>query len=124
MYCPGLLEYIRWSDRRLGMLAGVHITLFTETTSTITFSHRWARLLKQESYITVYHLPTKENKLRFPFPFAATNGSLPFMLSVCSIQTEVAVFRQFRIVTKFIISEHIRNKKHLDTCDYLHVHTV
>ncbi len=24
MYCPGLLEYIHWSDRRLGMLAGVH----------------------------------------------------------------------------------------------------
>ncbi len=29
MYCPGLLEYVRWSDRRLGMLAGVHNTMLT-----------------------------------------------------------------------------------------------
>jgi hypothetical protein len=29
--------------------------------------HRWARLLKQQSLITVHHFPSKENQL----PFAA-----------------------------------------------------
>jgi hypothetical protein len=59
-------------------------------------------LLKLQSSITVYLLPTKENKFRFPFPFAAnirkfafsvfhlqkTNGSCPlplFPFSVCGI---------------------------------------
>jgi hypothetical protein len=42
-------------------------------------------LLKQQSLNTVNILPTKKNKLSFPFPFAAiTNGSLPFPFSVCS----------------------------------------
>jgi hypothetical protein len=49
-----------------------------------TQAYRWARMLKQQSPITVYCLPTKENKLSFsvsvlakkkkalcfPFPFA------------------------------------------------------
>jgi hypothetical protein len=38
---------------------------------------RWAHLLKQQTSITVYRLPTEENKLPF---------------SVCSKQTKVAVF--------------------------------
>jgi hypothetical protein len=29
--------------------------------------HRWASLLKQQTPITIYCLPTKENKLLFPF---------------------------------------------------------
>jgi hypothetical protein len=44
------------------------------------YVHRWACLLKQQSSITVYRLPTKENKL-------------PFSVSVCSKQTEVGRFR-------------------------------
>jgi hypothetical protein len=53
--------------------------------------HRWARLLKQQTSITVYRLPTKENRLnrlplsvcrkqtevcRLPFPFSANKGKL------------------------------------------------
>jgi hypothetical protein len=40
---------------------------------------RWARLLKQQSSITIYCLPTKKNKL-------------PFSVSVGSKQTEVCHF--------------------------------
>ncbi len=41
---------------------------------------------------TVYHLPTKGNKLSvFCFRLQQTNGSLLFLLSVCSKQTEIAV---------------------------------
>jgi hypothetical protein len=45
--------------------------------------HRWARLLRQQTSITVYRLPTKKNKL-------------PFSVSVGSKQTEVFRFR-FRL---------------------------
>jgi hypothetical protein len=38
-------------------------------------AHRWALLLKQQSLITIYRLPTKENKhLVSVFPFAANGG--------------------------------------------------
>jgi hypothetical protein len=37
--------------------AGAQFDLYIET-------HRWARLLKQQTPFTVYCLPTKENKLR------------------------------------------------------------
>ncbi len=40
---------------------------------------RWSHLLKQQSSITAYHLPTKENKL-------------PFFIFICSKQTEVCHF--------------------------------
>jgi hypothetical protein len=80
------------------------------------FWHRWARLLKQKSSITVYSLPTKENKLPFsvsskqtevchfrfqqtngclPFLFPSTNGS-PFLFFICSKLTEVALYCEFR----------------------------
>jgi hypothetical protein len=45
--------------------------------------HRWARLLRQQTSITVYRLPTEKNKL-------------PFSVSVGSKQTEVFRFR-FRL---------------------------
>jgi hypothetical protein len=44
-------------------------------------------LLKQQSPIIVYHLPTKENKLRSPFSFPAKKRKLPFPFSICSKQT-------------------------------------
>jgi hypothetical protein len=44
--------------------------------------HRWARLPKQQSSITVYRLPTKGNKL-------------PFSVSLCSKQTAVCGFLFF-----------------------------
>jgi hypothetical protein len=37
-------------------------------------NHRWAHLLKQQTLVTVHHVPTKENKLPF---------------SVCRKQTEI-----------------------------------
>jgi hypothetical protein len=43
---------------------------------------------------TVYHLPTKENKLPvFPILFAANKRKFVFLFSVCNEQPEVAVFR-------------------------------
>jgi hypothetical protein len=39
-----------------------------------------------------YRLPTKENKFRLPFQFSANNGNLPLLFSICSKQTEVAIF--------------------------------
>jgi hypothetical protein len=54
---------------------------------------RWACLLKQQTLITVYRLPTKVSKLtfsvcrhqtevcRFRFPFAANKWKLPFSVS-------------------------------------------
>jgi hypothetical protein len=54
--------------------------------------HRWAHLLKQQTLITVYLLPTKEDKLLFSIvSLPKTIGSFPFLLSVCSKQTEVAI---------------------------------
>ncbi len=44
------------------------------------YMHRWAHLLSQQMSITIYLLPTKENKLP---------------VSVCSKQTEVAVFHTY-----------------------------
>jgi hypothetical protein len=66
--------------------------------------HRWARLLKQQSSITIYRLSTKENKLpfsvsifrkemevyHFRFPFAANKWKLPFSVS------SVFLFAKFR----------------------------
>jgi hypothetical protein len=42
-------------------------------------SHKWARMLKQQSSNTIYRLPIKENKVRFS-------------ASICSKQTEVCHF--------------------------------
>ncbi len=67
--------------------------------------HRWACLLNQQQSITVYHLPTKENKLPFPFCLQQTNGSLPFPIFACSKQREVALFRQFRFRKYICISK-------------------
>jgi hypothetical protein len=50
----------------------------TKSTCSVSSIHRWARLLKQPSSITVFRLPTKEYKLLFS-------------VSVCSEQTEFAV---------------------------------
>ncbi len=44
--------------------------------------HRWACLPKQQTSFTIYHLPTKKNKL-------------PFFLSVCSKQKEVCCLHFF-----------------------------
>ncbi len=52
----------------------------------IADQHRCAPLLKQQSSITVYRLPTKEIKL--PFSFAANKRK-----SAISKETEIAVFR-------------------------------
>jgi hypothetical protein len=50
--------------------------------------------MKQQSYIIVYRLPTKENKPLFSVSVCSKpNGSWSFTFYVCSKQTEVAVFR-------------------------------
>ncbi len=64
---------------------------------------RWAHL-KQESLITVYRLPTKENKL-------------PFSVSVGSKQMEVVVFCQFCFPYIYI---HNKNGP-ICTCIYMHI---
>jgi hypothetical protein len=46
----------------------------------LDFLQRWTPLLKQQSLITVYGLPTKGNRL-------------PFSISICNIQREVCSFR-------------------------------
>jgi hypothetical protein len=62
------------------------------TSSEIYSGHRWARLLEQQTLITVYSSPTKENKLAFSvFCLQKTNGSVLFPFSLCSKQTEGAV---------------------------------
>jgi hypothetical protein len=64
--------------------------------SNLTDFHSWARLQKQHSSITVYHFPTKENRLLFSvsnrskqtedchflFRFAANKQKLPFSFTV------------------------------------------
>jgi hypothetical protein len=57
-----------------------------------TFTHRWARLMKQQSPITAYRLPTKEKTSVFRFRLQQTNRSLPIPFPICSKETEVAVF--------------------------------
>jgi hypothetical protein len=59
--------------------------------------YRWARLLKQQSLITVNHFSSKENQL----PFAAKKWK--FAVSFCCKQTEVTVFR-------------LRNSGNMETC--------
>ncbi len=50
------------------------------------FWHRLARLLKQQTSITVHCLPTKKNKLPSSvFHLQKTDGSLPFPFSVSSV---------------------------------------
>jgi hypothetical protein len=47
-------------------------------------SHRWPRLLKQQTLITVYPSPTKfsmSEVCRFHFPFAAHTRKFPFSVS-------------------------------------------
>ncbi len=58
-------------------------------------------MLKQQSSITIYPLPTKENKFR-RFHLQQTNESLPFTFSVCSKQTEVAAFHEFRFLYTYV----------------------
>jgi hypothetical protein len=56
--------------------------------------HRWAGLLTQQTSITVYRLPTKQNKLPFSLSICSKQMEvLPFQFSVCGKQTEVVVFR-------------------------------
>jgi hypothetical protein len=57
-------------------------------------AQKCARLLKQQLSITVYRLPTDENKLLiFRFRSQQTNGSLLFLLSVFRKHRKIAVFR-------------------------------
>jgi hypothetical protein len=53
------------------------------------YMHRWAHLLSQQMSITIYFLPTKENKL--PVSFAANKQKLLFFIhtatSICLLQT-------------------------------------
>jgi hypothetical protein len=50
------------------------------------YQHRWARLLKQRMSITV--ILFRLRKTNFRFRLQQTNGSLPFLFSICSKQTE------------------------------------
>jgi hypothetical protein len=71
-----------------------------ESFSHFSYSHRWARVLKQQSSMTVYRLPNNENKLLFSIP-------------VCSKQTEVVIFHWFRF-------PFAKNRKHGDIETWRH----
>jgi hypothetical protein len=61
-------------------------------------------LLKQQSSIAVYRLPTsRKQTLVFRFRLQQTNGTLLFPFSITSKQTEVAVFHIYNTV--YISSE-------------------
>jgi hypothetical protein len=62
------------------------------------YQHRWARLLKQQSSITVYRLPTKENKLPF--------------VSICSIFC-IYIYKDVAI---YIYIYRERERDIVDTC--------
>ncbi len=85
--------------------AGLSLLRWTSTSSQLipvlisSFVHRWARLLEQQSSITIYRWPTKKNKL-------------PFSISVCSKQTEVA----FSVSSFF----HLRNSGNMETWRHGH----
>jgi hypothetical protein len=49
--------------------------------------------LKQLSSITVYHLPTKENKLPFSVPFAANKRKVAVAVFRLQQTNGIAVFR-------------------------------
>jgi hypothetical protein len=65
-----------------GLIRPCHVfkaAIMSDFLSTATCGHRWAYFVNQQSLITVYSLPTKENLLPFP-------------ISICSKQTEVCCF--------------------------------
>ncbi len=75
---------------RLVLFDGCQLT--RQAVSSNPLFHRWARLLKQRSSISVHHLPTKEKKTSvFWFHLQQTNGSLLFPFSICSKQMKVAI---------------------------------
>jgi hypothetical protein len=61
-------------------------------------SHRCARMLKQQSSITIYYLPTKKKNFPFPFLFSANKWKFAFAFSVGCKQTEVDDFYWFRFL--------------------------
>jgi hypothetical protein len=66
-------------------------------------AHRWALLLKQQSLITIYRLPTKENKhLVSVFPFAANGGK--FAGSVFCLQQTYGS-RRFQQLQALLLEE-------------------
>jgi hypothetical protein len=66
------------------------ITLYAEV------EHSWSRLLKQQSSITVYRLPIKENKLLFPF--AANKWKFAVSFFYLPETKEVSVFHKFHFL--------------------------
>ncbi len=87
------------------------LTLAVPTTGTyctdMLFTHKWARSLKQQLLITVYRLPTKENKLPFSVSICSKKRKFAVSVSVCSKKTEVAVF-------------HLRNSGNIETWAWRH----
>jgi hypothetical protein len=68
----------RWRQGRHALRSSANIGIFSPSSwkcsSLLRFMHRWAHLLKQQSSITVYCLPTKVKKLPF-FCFRQAKGS-------------------------------------------------
>jgi hypothetical protein len=58
-------------------LTGTYVNIYS--------MHRWAGLLKAQMFITVYHLPTKENKLPFPLPVCSKQTEVEFSVSPFSV---------------------------------------
>jgi hypothetical protein len=75
--------------------------------------HRWARLLTQQTSITVYRLPTKEKNFRFPY----AENKRKFADSVSRIYTYVYLMKR-RQIYRYI-------DKDIDTyiyCIYLYLY--
>ncbi len=63
---------------------------------TIFTMHRWAYLLKQQTSITVYRLPTNKNKLLISvFPLQQTNRSCSFPLFSVYIYIYIYIYKMY-----------------------------
>jgi hypothetical protein len=78
------------------------------TKNSVSLTYRWACLLEQQTSITVYRLPTKENKLLFP-------------VSICRKQTEVYCFR-FPYIHVHTVHIYIHIYKYINVHTHIHIH--
>jgi hypothetical protein len=83
-------------------------------------------LLTQQSTITGYRLPTKENKLPFfRFRLQQAEKSLPFPFSICSTRkTEVAIFRLRWWVLLLMVDVHVHEHENRHGHGHEEVHNM
>ncbi len=90
------LSFCKWRNKR--KLSVCKRTKQTKQDLPICmYIHRWACLMKQQLSITVYWLSTKKQTSVFHFCLQETNGSLPFLFSICSRQQNLPFSVSFDI---------------------------